>query len=138
MRTPSSRYSTGILTGFVCATGVWLSCAMLGVGSTTAEAGMQGQDISPTKARGGRGAYYPNTEDLAPDEMRIISLGTGMPNQRPSQKASSWLLELGNGDKFLFDLGTGSSDNLAALDRIFHPRTRPPGPGPWRVSSKQQ
>ena len=48
--------------------------------------------------------------------MRIISLGTGMPNQRPSQKASSWLLELGNGDKFLFDIGTGSSDNLAALE----------------------
>jgi len=71
--------------------------------------------VSPVKARGGRDTYYPNTEDLAPDEMRIISLGTGMPNPRPSQKATSWLVELGNGDKFLFDLGTGSSDNLAAL-----------------------
>jgi ribonuclease Z len=71
--------------------------------------------VSPVKARGGRGTYYPNTEDLAPDEMRIISLGTGMPNPRPSQKATCWLVELGNGDKFLFDLGTGSSDNLAAL-----------------------
>ena len=30
--------------------------------------------VSPVKARGGRGTYYPNTEDLAPDEMRIISL----------------------------------------------------------------
>ena len=71
--------------------------------------------VSPVKASGGRGTYYPNTEDLAPDEMRIISLGTGMPNPRPSQKATCWLVELGNGDKFLFDLGTGSSDNLAAL-----------------------
>jgi ribonuclease Z len=71
--------------------------------------------VSPVKAREGRDTYYPNTEDLAPDEMRIISLGTGMPNPRPSQKATSWLVELGNGDKFLFDLGTGSSDNLAAL-----------------------
>ncbi len=116
MRTPASTYSTGILTGFVFATGVWLSCAMLGVGSGVADGPtQQGQEISPTKARGGRGEYYPNTEDLGPDEMRIISLGTGMPNQRPSQKASSWLLELGNGDKFLFDIGTGSSDNLAAL-----------------------
>ena len=71
--------------------------------------------VSPVKARGERDTYYPNTEDLAPDEMRIISLGTGMPNPRPSQKATCWLVELGNGDKFLFDLGTGSSDNLAAL-----------------------
>jgi ribonuclease Z len=71
--------------------------------------------VSPVKARGGRDTYYPNTEDLAPDEMRVISLGTGMPNPRPSQKATCWLVELGNCDKFLFDLGTGSSDNLAAL-----------------------
>lgn len=55
------------------------------------------------------------TEDLRPDEMRITSLGTGMPNQRPSQAAACWLVELGNGDKFLFDLGTGSTENLAAL-----------------------
>ncbi len=82
--------------------------------------------VSPTKARGDRGAYYPNTEDLAADEMRIISCGTGMPNQRPSQAASCWLVELGNGDKFLFDIGTASADNLAALlipadylDKIF-------------------
>lgn len=26
-----------------------------------------------------RGVYFPNSEDLAHDEMRIISLGTGMP-----------------------------------------------------------
>ena len=117
MRNPAFRFSSGIAAGFVLATGVWLSCAMLGLdGNRNAGAAAQGQDpISPTKARGGRDVYYPNTEDLAPNEMRIIALGTGMPNQRPSQKASCWLLELGNGDKFLFDLGTGSADNLAAL-----------------------
>ncbi len=42
-----------------------------------------------------RGTYYPTTESLASDEMRIISLGTGMPNPRPSQKASCWLVGLG-------------------------------------------
>jgi ribonuclease Z len=26
-----------------------------------------------------RDAYYPNTEELAPDEMRVVALGTGMP-----------------------------------------------------------
>jgi len=51
----------------------------------------------------------------APDEMRIISLGTAMPFQRPAQAAPSFLVELGNGDKFLFDIGTGSAERLAAL-----------------------
>ncbi|MCK5101547.1 MAG: MBL fold metallo-hydrolase, partial [Cyclobacteriaceae bacterium] len=70
---------------------------------------------SPVKANPNRDTYYPMTEDLKPDEMRITSLGTGMPNQRPAQAAACWLVELGNGDKFLFDLGTGSTENLAGL-----------------------
>ncbi len=60
--------------------------------------------------------YYPNTEPLGDQEMRVISLGTGTPNFRRSQASASWLLELGNGDKFLFDVGTGSLANLAALE----------------------
>ena len=59
--------------------------------------------------------YFPGTEDLNPDEMRIISLGTAMPFQRPAQAAPSFLVELGNGDKFLFDIGTGSAERLSAL-----------------------
>lgn len=59
--------------------------------------------------------------------MRIIALGTGMPQViQKKTKASGWYVELGNGDKFLFDLGTGSMENLAALqpdwsqvDRVF-------------------
>jgi ribonuclease Z len=69
---------------------------------------------SPVKARA-RDFYAPNSEDLGPDEMRLISCGTGMPTARPKQAASCWLLELGNGDKFLFDVGTGSSERIAAL-----------------------
>ena len=49
--------------------------------------------------------YFPNTEKLAKDEMRITALGTGMPNQSPSNVAASFLVELGNGESFLFDLG---------------------------------
>ena len=52
--------------------------------------------------------YYPGTEELAPDEMRVVALGTGMPSARPKQAAACWLVELGNGDKFLFDIGSGS------------------------------
>ena len=47
--------------------------------------------------------YYPGTEELGPNEMRVVALGTGMPNARPKQAAAAWLVELGNGDKFLFD-----------------------------------
>ena len=85
-------------------------------GSAWAEGSRQMPQVSPTMARGDRDTYYPNTEDLGAEEMRIISCGTGMPNQRPAQKATCWLVELGNGDKFLFDIGTGSSDNLSALE----------------------
>lgn len=60
--------------------------------------------------------YFPNTEKLGEDEMRIVALGTGMPNQSPSNVAASFLVELGNGDSFLFDLGTGSTDRLAGLE----------------------
>ena len=82
-------------------------------------------EISPTKARA-RDFYAPNSEDLGSDEMRLIACGTGMPTARPKQAASCWLLELGNGDKFLFDIGTGSAERIAAmqipynyLDKVF-------------------
>jgi ribonuclease Z len=63
-----------------------------------------------------RANYYPNTETLGAKEMRVIALGTGTPNFRHSQASASWLVELGNGKKFLFDIGTGSLANLAALE----------------------
>lgn len=72
------------------------------------------ESVSPVKARQ-RDFYSPNSEDLDPDEIRLIACGTGMPTARPKQAASCWLFELGNGDKFLFDLGTGSAERIAAL-----------------------
>jgi ribonuclease Z len=70
--------------------------------------------VSPTKARE-RDTYYPNSEDLGADEMRIIACGTGMPTTRSAQAAACFLVELGNGDKFLFDIGTGSAERISAL-----------------------
>ena len=75
----------------------------------------QSSSPSPVKALGDRDVYYPGTEDLAPDEMRVTACGTGMPNARPKQAAACWLVELGNGDKFIFDIGTGSAERLSAL-----------------------
>ena len=60
--------------------------------------------------------YFPGTEKVGKDEMRVTALGTGMPNQSPSNVAASFLVELGNGDSFLFDLGTGATDRLASLE----------------------
>jgi len=62
-----------------------------------------------------RYVYYPGTEKLGKDEIRLIALGTGMPAARRSQAATCWLVEVGNGDKFLFDIGTGANANMAAL-----------------------
>jgi len=81
---------------------------------------------SPVKALSERDVYYPGTEDINPDEMRVVACGTGMPNARPKQAAACWMVELGNGDKFLFDIGLGASERIAAmkvhydyLDKLF-------------------
>ena len=73
-----------------------------------------------------RYVYYPGTEALAEDEIRVIACGTGMPAARRGQAATCYLVETGNGDKFIFDIGSGSMANLAALmipyqylDKIF-------------------
>ncbi len=71
--------------------------------------------------------FLPNTEMLGVEEMRITALGTGLPTPLTvAQKSSAWMVELGNGDVFLFDLGTGSMTNLFGLrpdfsriDKIF-------------------
>lgn len=80
----------------------------------------------PSKDATHREVYYPGTETLAPDEMRVVACGTGQPSARPKQAAACWLVELGNGEKFLFDIGSGSHERIAAqmipydsLDKVF-------------------
>lgn len=62
-----------------------------------------------------RYVYYPGTEKLSKKEIRLFACGTGLPAARRDQAATCWLVETGNGDKFLFDVGTGSMVNVAAL-----------------------
>jgi ribonuclease Z len=59
--------------------------------------------------------YYPGTETLGADEMRVVACGTGMPQPRLKQAAACFLVELGNGDKFIFDMGEGSFERIMAL-----------------------
>jgi ribonuclease Z len=74
-----------------------------------------GRVTDPTGTAPDRYAYYPGTETLGKDEIRIVACGTGMPSARRSQAATCFLVELGNGDKLLFDIGSGSHANLQAL-----------------------
>jgi len=60
-------------------------------------------------------SYFPNTELLGSAEMRITALGTGMPNLTRKSASLCYLVELGNGDKFLFDIGYGSMANMFSL-----------------------
>ncbi len=100
-------------------------------------AGKTVQLVSEAQAAGGkvtdpkgtapdRYVYYPGTERLAEDEIRMVVCGSGMPAARHGQAATCFLVETGNGDKFLFDIGTGSMANVAGLmipydylDKIF-------------------
>ncbi|MGI9243996.1 MAG: guanitoxin biosynthesis MBL fold metallo-hydrolase GntH [Verrucomicrobiales bacterium] len=86
------------------------------IGTATAqEGGGAVEPQSPVKPVAHRDVYYPGSEALGPDEMRITACGTGMPNARPKQAAACFLVELGNGDKFIFDIGTGSAERISAL-----------------------
>jgi ribonuclease Z len=84
------------------------------VGKNAAEAA-GGKVTSPTGTAPERYVYYPGTEELAEGEIRVIACGTGMPDQRLSQASACFLMELGNGDKFIFDIGSGSMRNIASL-----------------------
>ncbi len=74
-----------------------------------------GKVTAPNGIAPDRYVYYPGTEELGKDEIRLFACGTGLPAARRDQAATCWLVELGNGDKFLFDIGTGSMVNVAAL-----------------------
>ncbi|MCE2572887.1 guanitoxin biosynthesis MBL fold metallo-hydrolase GntH [Motilimonas eburnea] len=57
--------------------------------------------------------WFPGTEDVQPNEMRITFMGTS-PMIRPGQMNTSIFVELGNGDNFVFDIGEGSVANYVA------------------------
>ena len=62
--------------------------------------------------------YYPNTEELQPDEVRVIFMGSS-PYPSQSQSGVSILVQLGNGENFVFDLGIGSLRNYNSLSVPF-------------------
>lgn len=110
--------STPILRTLACLLGS--AVLLTGLPATAAES------AAGTDARTRRDIYVPNSETLRPDEMRVIALGTGMPAISRSQAAASFLVQLGSGENFIFDMGTGSISNLVqlqlqwnTLDKVF-------------------
>jgi ribonuclease Z len=85
------------------------------VNAAQAQAAEGPVEWSPTEPFPVRTVYYPGTEALDPDEMRVIACGSGMPQPRLKQAAGCFIVELGNGDKFIFDMGEGSFERIMAL-----------------------
>ncbi len=59
--------------------------------------------------------YFPGTEELAENEIRLTFLGTGMPFPTRNQAASGVLMEFGNGDILMFDVGSGTVANFNSM-----------------------
>jgi ribonuclease Z len=104
--------------------GMVVSLLSLVLASTAAFS--SGKVSGPNVIAPDRYVYYPGTEVLAKGEVRVIACGTGMPDQRIAQASACFLFEFGNGEKLIFDLGTGSMRNIASLmipyeylDKIF-------------------
>jgi hypothetical protein len=112
-RNPRTRFGILVLLGVGFILGYVVACNKTEpIQSADAADADSTPEVSPTKAPISRETYYPNTEDLKPDEMRVIACGTGMPTTRAFQAAACFLVELGNGDKFLFDCGSGSAERI--------------------------
>lgn len=65
-------------------------------------------------------------ESVPSDTIRLVALGTGTPSVYKEQVATSYLIQTGDGQNFLFDAGTGSivnlyatQVNLATINKVF-------------------
>jgi len=71
--------------------------------------------------------FIPGKEILASNEMRITVMGSGTPAPiKAAQATSCVMVQLGNGDAFIFDIGSGTVGNIfsmgmhpSELDKVF-------------------
>ncbi len=69
----------------------------------------------PTEYLKNNNNYFPGTEELGADEMRISFIGSiPFPPVR-DQAGTCIMVELGNGKRFFFDFGAGCTRNLVAM-----------------------
>jgi ribonuclease Z len=91
MKKRNTVIGTTFVTGITLGVYFGTSGSSLVSPSIAQEFGGEEPMISPTEARE-RDFYAPNSETLAPDEMRVIACGTGMPYTRMAQAAACFLL----------------------------------------------
>ncbi|KAL0031317.1 hypothetical protein WJX79_003158 [Trebouxia sp. C0005] len=65
-------------------------------------------------------------DSVPSDSIRLVALGTGTPSVYKEQVSTSYLLQTGDGQNFIFDVGTGSivnlyatNVNLATINKVF-------------------
>lgn len=68
----------------------------------------------PTPSVKNKNNYFPQSEPLGPDEMRIIFMGSNPWPPRLTQAGTCIMVELGNGKRFFFDFGPGCLRNIIA------------------------
>ena len=68
----------------------------------------------PTPSVKNRNNYFPQSEPLGPDEMRIIFMGSQPWPPRIDQASTCIMVELGNSKRFFFDFGPGCLRNIIA------------------------
>jgi ribonuclease Z len=73
------------------------------------------QYYKPTPSVRTRNNYFPASETLGPDEMRISFVGSCPFPPRRDQAGTCIMVELGNGDRFFFDFGPGCVKNILAM-----------------------
>ncbi|MEW5736171.1 MAG: MBL fold metallo-hydrolase [Thermodesulfobacteriota bacterium] len=91
--------------------GAALAGAMTGCSGSSFIPEAKGQEPGPDPTKmnsliAGLPPYYPGTEALGPNEMRITFLGTSC-IPRLAQECNSVFVETGSGDNIIFDCGTG-------------------------------
>src|SRR5574341_540030 len=68
----------------------------------------------PTPSVKNRNNYFPQSEPLGPDEMRIIFMGSNPWPPRMAQASTCMMVELGGTKRLFFDLGPGCLRNIVA------------------------
>ena len=69
----------------------------------------------PTKDMGSASTFYPTSEELGKDEMRITFVGSCPFPPTRDQAGTAIMVELGNGKRFFFDFGPGCLKNILAM-----------------------
>ena len=71
--------------------------------------------FKPTEGVKNNNVYYPGTEELGKDEMRISFIGSCPFPPRLDQAGTAIMVECGPGKRFFFDFGSGCMRNIVAM-----------------------